>query len=70
MRTSGFKRGSGIGHIDALLRPCAVKNRAKSSDRRRPKETELPRFLEEVIVSTSAVIAVGSQRRKGVIGLD
>ena len=64
VRTAAVNGVSGIGHIDTMQEVVTL------SDCRRPNGTELPKSSHLDTASISMVVAAGSKRRKGNVGLD
>ena len=69
VRTAAVNGVNGIGHIDTLLRTVLQRIMA-SSDCRRPKGTELPKFRYLDNAFFSVVIAAWLRAGKGSMGLD
>ena len=70
VHTAAVNGANGIGHIDTLLRSCAMLRKVMTLlDCRRPKGTELQKSWRLVTAFFSAVIAAESKEEKGNMGL-
>ena len=70
VRTAAVNGVNSIGHIDTLLRTCALQRVVTASDCRRPEEMELPKFIHLDAASFLVMIAACLRAGKGSMRLD